>query len=366
MKPFNGTSNLNTIDGSGSLKGSAIGTEVCTVADGDPSMDLELMRRFAPENGISTKMLLTGQRKRAEPYQSILLGQNGPMVQPSGAFTVVNTSVFGSAEPSLRDLENGQGGMPGYRSRFPQLQSRPAPNQVIPTGAGGELRGIDVNDFDSKDPVSGSCAKPNPSILAPQQELDDRVNEVMKAYTSEEDLSALTLPFRGSNWAAENGIVPDNQGNIPVYSPTGQVISNLRAPRDAPRPLPPLTPMQRQLLAPPAPTPAPTPAPAPAPVPVPAPAQAKAQAQTPDQHPEKKKKNKPMTWHGYLILGVCALILLILIVLLIVFSSKEKSGGDGGNGSGVRAESGTRKRSRSLDAVTSSNISSQFDEAAYY
>jgi hypothetical protein len=354
MRPFNGSSNLNTIDGSGSLKGSAIGSEVCTVADGDPNMDLELFRQFAPENGISTKYLLTGQRKRAEPYQSILLQQDGPVVQPSGTYTVVNTSAFGSGEPTLHNLEYGQGSIPGYKSRFPQLLSKPSPDQMVPKNSGGELRGIDVNDFDTKDPVSGASIKEKPSILSPQAELNDRLDLAMKAYTSENNIDALSLPFRASNWAAENGLVPDNQGSIPVYSPDGKVISNLKAPEGAPKPLPPLTTKQRQALGGKQTRQIPT-----INVHEKKDTPHESKAHTAHKNVPQKQERKKLSKMGYIFLIACAVILLVLIVLLIVFSSSSKK---------EKAEETTtsfspRPMTRSMSFEKRSEV---FDETSYY
>lgn len=210
------------------FRGSAIGAEVCTIADGDPSIDLEALRRYAPENGISTKYLLTGQRKRAEPYQSILLNQQEPVVQPTGTYNLVNTSTFGSGEPTFENLENGQGNIPGYKKRFPQLQSRPGPNEMVPKDSGGLLRGVDVYDFDSKDPVSGKAPKEQ-TILGSEIEMQEKVNQTMQAYQHENALNAKTLPFQASNWAATHPeLVNDMDGNIPVYSPDGQVITNIK------------------------------------------------------------------------------------------------------------------------------------------
>lgn len=294
------------------MKGSSIGTEVCTVIDGDPTMDIEAMRRYAPENGISTKYLLTGQRKRAEPYQSIMLNQQEPVVQPTGTYNVVNTSAFGSGEPTLENLQNGQGSIPGYKRRFPQMLDRPGPAEMVPKHAGGELRGIDVNDYDSRDPVSGKAPK-NYSVLGSEVEMQQKVDQIMQSYQQDNNVNAQTLPFQASNWAVFHPeLVNTQDGNIPVYDTNGNVIQNIKAKVDD-IPLPSIpSPQQQQNV------------PAPSSSPTTTMAMKQARAHHPPQHvhPSKNKKKNTI---GFILIVLAGVIILGILITVIVASSSSSS-----------------------------------------
>jgi hypothetical protein len=79
--------------------------------------------------------------------------------------------------------------------------------------------------------------------------MENKVNQTMEAYQHENELNAKTLPFQASNWAATHpGLVNDMDGTIPVYSPDGSLISNIKTSvKDTTIPLPTISSPSKQL-----------------------------------------------------------------------------------------------------------------------
>jgi len=318
------------------MRGSNLGTETCLVADGDPSINIENLLRYSPESGIAADYLLTGPRKRAEPYQSILLNQQQPVVQPTGTYNVVNTSAF-----SVGEVQNPL--VSGYKTRFPQMLDRPGPAEMVPKES-NRLRNVDIHDFDAKDPVTGKAPK-NETSMASTLDLDTKTNQAMTAYQNEFDVNAKTLPFRGSNWAATHPeLVNQETGTIPVYDTDGNVISNIKAKVDniPLQPLPSASSPKPMIPLPPPPT--------------------KIQNQNKNQNqnqnvtkplqPAKPQKKNTL---GIILITVAGVVLVGILVTVILMSSSPSSSSSSSSSSPLSLKENVfRERETPISSSTSS------------